>query len=395
MPRPTTGLNTVSRKLLDGSTERRWYHRKSGLLIGSSREGWTKQQALLRAQQIDQEADSSAPAPGTFGALCVAYLGSQRFAKLAPRTQSEYRDHIEVLRGMWEEVPYVGITRKAVKAMLAGFADRPWRGNALVRTLSAMWSHGLHELELEGLPANPAAHIEMHETRPRTQIWDAYRIEVFLDAAHQENQASVALSMALLLYTVQRLSDALEMERPMLFERDGRPWIRLRQAKTGELVDVPCHQRLAAELARSPGQAGLLIPSPTGKPWTRRNFSRSWDRVRRRANWRLAREAIRARGGLPPRSQVKARRAALAEVRAAMLDDLQRRDLRRTGMVMMALAGATALQIAAVSGHRIDRVQAILDTYIPRRGEIGLGAIEAWERSSAQLVVLPRPAKRA
>ncbi|WP_146101890.1 hypothetical protein [Rhodopila globiformis] len=46
----------------------------------------------------------------------------------------------------------------------------------------------------------------------------------------------------------------------------------------------------------------------------------------------------------------------------------------------MAEAGATDAQIAAVSGHTIEQTRRILDTYIPRRGEVAAGAIAAWER---------------
>jgi hypothetical protein len=59
----------------------------------------------------------------------------------------------------------------------------------------------------------------------------------------------------------------------------------------------------------------------------------------------------------------------------------QRRDLRRTGIVRLAEAGATTPQIAALSGHSIDYCQRIIDTYLPRRTEVALGGIEAWERA--------------
>ena len=58
--------------------------------------------------------------------------------------------------------------------------------------------------------------------------------------------------------------------------------------------------------------------------------------------------------------------------------------MRRTGIVRLAEAGATTAQIAAISGHRIDQCQKILDTYLPRRSEVALGGIEAWERLGGQ-----------
>jgi hypothetical protein len=145
---------------------------------------------------------------------------------------------------------------------------------------------------------------------------------------------------------------------------------------------VPCHAGLMAELARADrsGHGGpFLVASPTGKPWRYRNFARAWDRVRRRANWRIARDELRLRGKLPDRRQMVSRTRAKQTIRTKMLSDLQRRDLRRTGMIQLAVAGATTPQIAALSGHGIDRIQKILDTYLPRRGEVALGGVERWE----------------
>lgn len=144
-------------------------------------------------------------------------------------------------------------------------------------------------------------------------------------------------------------------DRPRRSQRGGRLWLTLRQAKTKELVDVPAHRDLEAMLRAAERRSLMVVPSPTGKQWSYRNFSRSWDKARQ----------------------------------AAGVDGVQRRDLRRTAMVRMAEAGATTAQIAAVSGHTIDQTARILDTYIPRRGEVAAGAIEAWEAGQARSVVVP------
>jgi hypothetical protein len=57
----------------------------------------------------------------------------------------------------------------------------------------------------------------------------------------------------------------------------------------------------------------------------------------------------------------------------------QRRDLRRTGIVRMAEAGLTTPQIASISGHKIEHCQEIIDTYLPRRTEVAIAAMVAWE----------------
>jgi integrase len=168
---------------------------------------------------------------------------------------------------------------------------------------------------------------------------------LFLDKAPPK----LLVAAALLFFTAQRLSDVLSMDWGKVFERDGLVWVKLRQQKTDELIEVPAHRRLVAILRSMEKREGLLVPSPrAGGPWHNRNFSRAWD----------------------------------SAMREAKLDGsgLQRRDLRRTAMVRMAEAGATDAQIAAVSGHTIEQTRQILNTYIPRRGEIAAGAIAAWER---------------
>ena len=73
-----------------------------------------------------------------------------------------------------------------------------------------------------------------------------------------------------------------------------------------------------------------------------------------------------------------------------MLQDLQRRDLRRTGVVQLALAGATVPQIAALAGWKIDYAQKIVDTYLPRRSDVALGGVERWEAGEGRVASLSR-----
>ncbi|WP_155734276.1 tyrosine-type recombinase/integrase, partial [Novacetimonas hansenii] len=119
------------------------------------------------------------------------------------------------------------------------------------------------------------------------------------DAFVERARPTLQLAYMLLLYTVQRPSDVLSMDASLISERNGRLFIALRQSKTGTLLDVPIHERLASRIRErmrqieqeTPGRTGrrdartgspaprLLVPSPTGRPWARRNFSRAWDQV--------------------------------------------------------------------------------------------------------------------
>jgi integrase len=380
---PKSGLKTVARKRPDGGLIRTdYYDRRTGKFLGHDR-------AAALAQT---GAASPAPkqAPFLFSDLCTAYLGSPEFAGLAPRTRSLNRLYVDQLRSIWVRVAASAITRQAVRQLRDTHTDQPTKGNRLVATLRRVLSYGV---EIGTVTSNAASKPGRLIERPRQALWSDVQIDRFLAVAGPE----LRRAMALMLYTVQRPADVLAMGPQHLSQRDGRIWITLRQAKTGELMDVPLHHRAAELLAeplpprtsrRAPAVApALLIPSPTGRAWSYRNFARAWDATARRADHRLARTVIAT---WPPRHR---RTAAETErlksaLRAEFLNTLQRRDMRRTGIVKLAQAGATNAQIAAVSGHQIDRVQRILDVYIPRRSEVAFGAIAAWEAGTARGQVL-------
>ena len=143
----------------------------------------------------------------------------------------------------------------------------------------------------------------------------------------------------LLKHTAQRPGDVLRMT--WADYTPGAPGhIRVRQEKTKKLLDVPVHPELAARLdAMWRGRSPYIINS-RGRPVSYRRFN---DRFRR--------------------------------VCAAADIDAQARDLRRTAMVNMALAGATVPMIASVSGHSIDATTRILETYLPRNTKLGDAAI--------------------
>ena len=161
----------------------------------------------------------------------------------------------------------------------------------------------------------------MLPTRAREQVWIRDDEQRFLAAA----RPVLRLAIMLMLYTVQRPSDCLSMTTSRIREDDGRLYISLRQQKTGELIDVPVHcalepllrERLASDWKPEPLSSQrryrnttdtvLLVPSPTGKPWAYRNFCRAWDLIAKKVG----------------------------------IEGLQRRDLRRTGIVRLAEAGAT------------------------------------------------------
>lgn len=372
------GLKVVRKRRLDGSEIAYYYDRKSGTFLAHDLEAAIRRQAVLCPQSIPT--DTELP-EGTLGWLIEKYKANDLYKSRAPGTRRLYDGYLKGMKKDYGDLPIRSIRRKTISAIRDKLASTPAKANqtlALFRILL-----GFAESELEAIPSNPAIRPRRLTAPKREQIWEQAEIDAFMSAA----SSRIALGMALLFYTVQRTSDMLDLTTESVKEKAGRLYIRLRQAKTEEWVLVPVHarlepllrQRIATPiLCRRRGPDGKktsevvpwLVPSPEGCRWHRRNFSRHWDAAIRRMLYRQARQMLA--GGI-----------SKPEIRKHFQDrHRQRRDLRRTGMVRMAEAGATTPQISSVSGHSIESCQKILDVYLPRRSEIALGAILAWENQA-------------
>ncbi|MDQ1081409.1 hypothetical protein [Pseudoroseomonas cervicalis] len=344
------GLKPVRKRLAGGLERIYYFDRVTGKALGSDREV-----AIERLREL--RGDAMAPRvtdPRSFEALVASFKAAPEFLDKRQSTRAQYAYELAELLKDLHGSHLADITPAVIYAIRDRTAATGQRhkANSLVRMLRILFGFA----KRRGLiSAKPTDGVSLITVEPRTEVWSPQQIDAFLVDARPSLQAG----MALLLYTVQRLSDVMALTRDNLQESqtDGRLWIGLRQRKTAALVWTPCHHRLAKILRGLPSGQHYLVPSPTGLAWAKRNFSRSWD------------------------AHLKARNKALAEDGLPIIPPLQRRDLRRTGMVQMALAGATPPQIAAVSGHSIDQTMKILDVYIPRRGDVAAGAIDAWESS--------------
>lgn len=175
---------------------------------------------------------------------------------------------------------------------------------------------------------------------PRHQTFDEGDIRAWLDACEDDD---MRLAFTILRFAVQRPGDVLAMH----WEQYNGDTIKLRQEKTGKLVEVPCHVELRAALDAAKKRARSVFIVSNG--YRRLSYSRFQVRFRKIAD-------------------------------AASLKNHQARDLRRTAAVRMSEAGATTQQISAIAGWTIEFTQNILNTYIPRNVEMARGAIAKWEQ---------------
>lgn len=294
------------------------------------------------AKKENEKSERRILIPGTLSYLIDHYRKSPDFTQnLKPRTQKTYGQLLDELDKNFGDLPIKTISRKFVFEYRDSLKATPYKANSMLRMLRIILNYAL---DREWITTNPARRPKQLKARPRKVIWTPDIRRRFIQHATPEMLTAFYLGF----YTVQRSDDCLLMTWS---QYDGSRII-LGQEKTGELVFVPVHSTLKSHLDQSSKVSTQILTRPDGKPYRYHSFQKQWKKV----------------------------------ISAAGLEGYQFRDLRRSGMVEMSLAGANTQMVAAVSGHSIDSTQKILDTYIPRYMELAKEGIRLWENASGTKV---------
>jgi integrase len=324
-----------TRRNADGNL--RWYWRRGGKVARLPDDPVARMTEAARLNALADAADarqSAEPPHGTIGWLAARYRASDDWRDLAPGTVKYYKRFLNDIEALGPQLDFAAaFTRRAVVDFLETYPARHQRRQCAA-VLKALFRraryHGLVDSDV-------AAGLRLKITPPRARLWSDYEIAAWLKAAEAADP-HMTTAFLLLLYTAQRPTDMLRMTWPHY--ADGA--IRLRQQKTGMLLEVPVHPDLARHLDAVPrGRNCLAIVAYRGRSVGYARFNERFARI-----------------------------TAAAEIEGA-----QARDLRRTAMVNMALAGATAPQIASVSGHSIEATTRILETYLPKNRALAEAAI--------------------
>jgi integrase len=294
-------------------------------------------------------AEKVAAPPGSLPWLIRMYRQDARFTGLTPDVQRNYGYHLGTIEA-WSErfghPPAATLTRKDVKAFAKTMAAMPAAAKNLIGVLRVLFAFGVDEGELQ---SNPAVNMRMKHNLPRHQVWAPEQIDAVIAKAEEIGRPSIGLAVALAHNLGQREGDILHMAWSQF---DGSK-IRLKQRKTGALLDVPCTQQLIDVLAATPRTGTLMVIRE--QTTNSRNGCRYPSRAYKSMTFALDFRAIARAAGIP--------------------DDLQYRDLRRTAVVRLAEAGCSVPEIAAISGHSIERTAQIMEVYLPRTSTMAGHAI--------------------
>jgi integrase len=254
--------------------------------------------------------------PGTIRALAVSYYNSVTFRSMKRSTQSVYRNIIDrFCRETDKQGQEHGdkrattLQRAHIVKLMAARAERPDSANGLRKALRAMMKHAVET----GLRADDPTR-DVRAIRVKSDgfhSWTDAEIAQFEGRHHIGSRARLAF--ALLLYTGQRRSDVVRMGRQHI--RDGV--LHVRQQKTGAELAIPMHVDLAAIVAETPADHLTFLTTQFGQPFKATGFG----------NW--FREQCDAAG----------------------LKHCSAHGLRKAAARILAEAGCTEHEIAAITGH--------------------------------------------
>jgi integrase len=327
------GINSITKKLADGTRRTYWYAWKGGPPL-CGKPGTPEFVASYNAAV----ARKIEPSKSTLQVLLNGYQESADFQfSLSARTRRDYIKQIQHIERAFGDFPIKALADQRARGVFLEWRDKlaqsslrqaDYTYQLLARILS--WAKGRGKITVN--PCERAGKL-YHSTRV-DKVWSDEDIARFLAAAPPR----MRLAMALAINTGQRQGDLLALPWSAY---DGKV-IKVRQRKTGAYVSVAVSDELRRLLDATPKRSPLMLVTSSGKPWAPAGFQRTW---------------------------------ATTKVRAG-IRGLTFHDLRGTAVVTLARAGCTEAEIYAITGHVPAAVRRILTAhYLPRDGEVAANAI--------------------
>jgi integrase len=327
------GLNSVTKRLADGTRRTYWYAWKCGPPLRG--EPGTPE---FIASYNEAVAKKVAPPSGALLALLFRFQESAEFQfGISPRTRRDYIKQIKRIERDFGDFPI-----KALDDPRATSVFLEWRDKLAQTSLrQADYAYGTLSRILSWamkrrlIATNPCANGgKLYQGSRVDKVWADEDVARFLRTA----SPNLRLAMLLAINTGQRQGDLLRLPWSAY---DGAA-IKLRQKKTGAYVAIPVTDELKAALDAAPRQSPITLTHSNGKPWSESGFQGAWGKATMRAGIR----------------------------------GLTFHDLRGTAVVTLARAGCNEVEIYSITGHKPGDVQAILTAhYLPRDAEVASNAI--------------------
>ena len=334
------GVFCTYKTLKDGTRKRYWYHRATGASLSGEPGSpeFVRDLAAAERAMLDRHA-------GVFEGLVRDYTLSPEFGKLRESTQKEYRRMLAKAEVKFSGLPIAALEDPKVRKEFMDWrkevakASGEREADNRLSVISAMltWAKENGQIFSNHL----AGFRRLYAVDRSELIWLPEHIHAFMAVAPIELQRALILA----LHTGQRQGDLLRLTWG---NYDGS-LISLRQGKTGRKVEIPCTKALRKMLDGIQRDSAVVLSTKTGLPWKPRYFKAQWE----------------------------------AASKAAGITELHFHDLRGTAVTMLAEAGSTTPQIAAITGHSLKTVTAILDKYLARTRVLAGEAVTLFENAQS------------
>ncbi|MGO4196905.1 tyrosine-type recombinase/integrase [Rhizobium sp. YAF28] len=337
------GLTKVRKTLADGQTVYYCYPwRSKGAHLLKHKDGSPIQpdDPALPAAFIAAHEQRRTPTPTTMAGLITAFRGSSDFKSKAARSRREYDRYLDDVRAMFGDLTFPEleskVTRGKLKSWRDGYAEHPRAADYAWTTLARVLSFGKDRGLLSTNIAERGG--RLYSADRRENIWSEGDVEKFNTVASPALRLAITMALA----TGQRKGDLLAVKWSAY---DGEV-IRFKQSKTAARLVIPATVALRTALDKAPRPAETILVNSKGTSWRSAGFDTSW------------------------------RRACAA----AGIEGLTFHDLRGTVVTRLAIAGCTAAEIGAITGHSMRDVAQILDAhYLGAKEQLARRAIEKLE----------------
>lgn len=311
------GIHAVNRIMKNGTRKNYFYAWRGGPRLPSPDDP-----EFLRSYQraIDAKA---AGCTSDISSLIRSYKESSWFRFLSTASIKAYGRHLELIANEFGSYPLTSLEHPTIRGEFLRWRDRfsatPRKADYAWMVLVRLMSHAVNQ----GLAShNPCLRAgRLYRGSRKDAVWSDVDLRRLRKFASKEIWAAVQFAF----WTGQRQGDLLNAQWADVSK--GR--ICFRQSKTGARVCVPLSSALAQTFSSLDQTTGHILVSSRGEPWTSDGF---------RTSFRCARDR-------------------------AGLSHLTFHDLRGTAITRMALAGCTAIQIAAITGHSSASVSQILSKH--------------------------------
>ncbi len=242
--------------------------------------------------------------PGSFAGVIAAYIGSDKFMRLASSTQGNYRRHLALAQSVLGGRDVEVMRPALVQAFLDGLSDRPATQKVAQTSLKALerWA-----IRLDLLPRQITLGTEAVGSKGGHHPWTEAQIKAAID----HGRADLSRVIMVASNTGQRGSDLVRMRWSDLETYEGRLGLNVVTKKVGLQLWIPLTAELGEALSSWERRPGFILLKPDGQPWTRTQLSDAWTKERD-TNPALAALAGCTLHGLRSTAIVRLRRAGVS-----------------------------------------------------------------------------------